>query len=87
MMGWICYLVTRLKTAWKKLQAALCREKLCKVKWQRDFLIGWDNIRRSGAKKKAARVVRRKQPVEDKPISHREYVFGHILTAGWRDVK
>lgn len=68
-------------------RAELCREKLCKVKWQRDFLIGWDNIRRSGAKKKAARVVRREQPEEDKPISHREYVFGHILTAGWRYVK
>ena len=52
-----------------------------------DFLIGWDNIRRSGAKKKAARVDRREQPEEDKPISHREYVFGHILAAGWRDVK
>lgn len=67
-------------------RAALCREKLCKVKWQRDFLIGWDNIR-AVAKKKAARVDRREQPEEDKPISHREYVFSHILTAGWRDVK
>ena len=53
----------------------------------KEWLCSWDNIRRSWAKKKAARVDRREQPEEDKPISHREYVFGHILTAGWRDVK
>lgn len=65
----------------------VCQERLCKSSWQREWLCSWDNIRRSGAKKKAARVVRHEQPEEDKPISHREYVFGHILTAGWRDVK
>ena len=63
----------------------LCREKLCKYSWQREWLCKWDNIR-AAAKKKAARVDRREQPEEDKPISHREYVFNHILTAGWRNV-
>ena len=65
----------------------ICQERICKSSWQREWLASWDNIRRPGAKKKAARVDRREQPEEDKPISHREYVFGHILTAGWRDVK
>lgn len=65
----------------------ICEERICKSSWQREWLCSWDNIRRSGAKKKAARVVRREQPEQDKPIIHREYVFGHILTAGWRDVK
>ena len=27
MMGWICYLVSRLKAAWKKLQAAAERRR------------------------------------------------------------
>lgn len=65
----------------------ICQERICNSSWQREWLCSWDNIRRSGAKEKAASVVRREQPEEDKPISHREYVFGHILTAGWRDVK
>lgn len=65
----------------------VCVERICKSSWQREWLCNWDNIRRSGAKKKAARVDRREQPEEDKPISHREYVYGHILTANWRDVK
>lgn len=64
----------------------ICQERICKSSLQREWLCSWDNIR-AVAKKKAARVVRREQPEEDKPISHREYVFGHILTAGWRDVK
>lgn len=64
----------------------ICEERLCKSSWQREWLCKWDKIR-AAAKKKAARVVGREQPEEDKPISHREYVFGHILTAGWRDVK
>lgn len=68
------------------LREEICEERLCKSSWQREWLRSWDNIR-AVAKKKAARVVRREQPEEDKPISHREYVFGHILTAGWRDVK
>lgn len=65
----------------------ICQERICNSSWQREWLCSWDNIRRSGEKEKAARVYRREQPEEDKPISHREYVFGHILTAGWRDVK
>ena len=65
----------------------ICQERICQSSWQREWLCSWDNIRRSGEKEKAARVDRREQPEEDKPISHREYVFGHILTAGWRDVK
>lgn len=64
----------------------ICQERICKSSWQREWLCSWDSIR-AAAKKKAARVVRREQPKEDKPISHREYVFGHILTAGWRNVK
>ncbi len=64
----------------------ICEERICKSSWQREWLCRWDNIR-TAAKKKAARVVRREQPEEDKPISHREYVFSHILTSGWRDVK
>ena len=64
----------------------ICQEHICKSSWQREWLCSWDNIR-AVAKKKAARVVRREQPEEDKPISHREYVFSHILTARWRDVK
>lgn len=64
----------------------VCQERICKYSWQREWLCSWDNIR-AVAKKKAARVVRREQPEQDKPISHREYVFRHILTAGWRDVK
>ena len=64
----------------------VCQERICKYSWQREWLCSWDNIR-AVAKKKAARVVRREQPEQDKPISHREYVFSHILTAGWRDVK
>lgn len=51
--------------------------------WAQWFCEAWDGL----GQKKAARVDRREQPEEDKPISHREYVFGHILTAGWRDVK
>ena len=51
--------------------------------WAQWICEAWDGMR----KKKAARVDRREQPEDDKPISHREYVFGHILTAGWRDVK
>ena len=65
----------------------ICQELICNSSWQREWLCSWDNIRSSGAKKKAVRVDRREQPEEDKPISHREYVFGHILTAGCRDVK
>ena len=65
----------------------ICQERICNSSWQREWLCNWDNIRRSGAKEKAACVVRRGQPEQDKPISHREYVFSHILTAGWRDVK
>ena len=64
----------------------ICEERICKSSWQREWLCNWDSIR-AAAKKKAARVVRREQPEEDKPISHREYVVGPILTAGWRDVK
>ena len=64
----------------------ICQERICKSSWQREWLCSWDNIR-AVAKKKAARVVRREQPEEDKPISHREDVFGHILTANWRNVK
>ena len=64
----------------------ICQERICKSSWQREWLCSWDNIQ-AVAKKKAARVDRREQPEEDKPISHREYVFSHILTAGWRDVK
>lgn len=64
----------------------ICQERICKSSWQREWLCSWDNIH-AVAKKKAARVDRREQPEEDKPISHREYVFSHILTAGWRDVK
>ena len=64
----------------------ICQERICKSSWQREWLCSWDNIR-AVAKKKAARVVRREQPEEDKPSRHREYVFGHILTAGWRDGK
>lgn len=64
----------------------ICEERICKSSWQREWLCSWDNIH-AVAKKKAARVDRREQPEKDKPISHREYVFSHILTAGWRDVK
>ena len=49
----------------------ICEERLCKSSWQREWLCSWHNIR-TAAKKKAARVVRREQPEEDKPISHRE---------------
>ena len=63
----------------------ICQERICKSSWQREWLCSWDNIH-AVAKKKAARVDRREQPEKDKPISHREYVFGHILTAGWRNV-
>ena len=63
----------------------ICQERICKSSWQREWLCSWDNIR-AVAKKKAAREDRREQPEEDKPISHREYVFSHILTAGWRNV-
>lgn len=62
---------------------ARCRPgKECPT-WGEWFQSEWDGMR----KKKAARVVGREQPEKDKPISHREYVFTHILTAGWRDVK
>lgn len=64
----------------------ICQERICKSSWQREWLCSWDNIH-AVAKKKAARVDRREQPEQDEPISHREYVFSHILTAGWRDVK
>lgn len=30
----------------------ICEERLCKSSWQREWLCSWDNIRRSGAKKR-----------------------------------
>lgn len=50
--------------------------------WADWFCEAWDQARN----KKAARVGQREQPEKDKPITHREYVFLHILTAGWRNV-
>lgn len=65
----------------------ICRGAGCTDSWQMEWLCKWDDVRAAGKQRKAARVVRREQPEEDKPITHREYVFAHILTAGWRDVK
>ena len=64
----------------------ICQERICKSSWQREWLCSWDNIR-AVAKKKAARVVRREQAEEERPISHGEYVFAHILSAVLRDVE
>lgn len=56
------------------------------TRWSEWFQAAWDVL---SPKEKENRLsaMTREQPEQDKPTTHREYVFTHILTANWRDVK
>ena len=66
----------------------ICQERICKSSWQREWLCSWDNIRKAAHEiEKAAHVATHGRRVTDNFVPYRKYVYGHILTAGWRDVK
>ena len=66
----------------------ICQERICNSSWQREWLCSWDNIRKAATEiEKAAHVATHGRRVTDNFVPYRKYVYGHILTAGWRDVK
>ena len=58
------------------------------VEWRRWFIVEWDdNIRKAANEiEKAAHVATHGRRVTDNFVPYRKYVYGHILTAGWRNV-
>ena len=58
------------------------------VDWRRWFSVEWDdNIRKAAHEiEKAAHVATHGRRVTDTFVPYRKYVYGHILTACWRNV-
>ena len=65
-----------------------CRMGLRCVDWRRWFGVTWDYDLRKAAHEieKAAHVATHGRPVTDNFVPYRKYVYGHILTACWRNV-
>ena len=65
-----------------------CHLGLRCVDWRRWFSVEWDdNIRKAAHEiEKAAHVATHGRRVTDNFVPYRKYVYGHILTACWRNV-